>query len=85
MLPWPRESHDSAANNSVIGWPTRLVLLKRRFARRCEEPLSERVDPELSGRFHFGQVKQAEKGLIWALVHDRERAGSPQRFCRIMT
>ena len=37
--------------------------------------------PELTARDlpNFGQVKQAEKGLIWALIHEPEiRTGSPQ-------
>ena len=63
----------AAGTSSVIGWPTRLVLQKRWSAPKSgRRPF--RSAPELTSRElpNFGQVKQAEKGLIWALVHEPE-------------
>ena len=61
--------------SSPTGSPTRRRLPKRSSGRRFARPPSQRqTERHRAGSCpRFGQLKNAEKGLIWGLIHNTER------------
>ena len=79
---WPHGSRTPPPATSLpIGWPTRRVLRKRWCARRSGRPPCSVKQRSKSGKLPaLGQVKHAEKGLIWALA--ARPAPAMEALCR---